>query len=325
MREGSELRIGFQVWGSGVGWGDLMAAAEAIEAHGLDSCFANDHVVPVVGTSDGVAPDAAGPIFEAMATIGGWAARTSRIRLGCLVSAAGYRNPGLLARQVVTLDHASGGRMTLGIGAGWHVRDHAMYGWDLLPVAERLDRLEEQARALRDLLDGKRVTMHGRWVRFDDAVLDPPPLQPHLPLLIGGSGERRTLRIVARHADTWNGEGDVATFARKNAVLDAHCVAVGRDPRAIRRTAGLPPPSIRATRGAAVAALAATLVRHGWSAPDAEATAAAAPCVGTVDDVAATLEAYGAAGAEEVFFDWPAPFDPDTLALLAGQVRERLG
>jgi alkanesulfonate monooxygenase SsuD/methylene tetrahydromethanopterin reductase-like flavin-dependent oxidoreductase (luciferase family) len=319
------VRIGFQVWGSNVAWDALMRAAQAIEAAGLDSCFANDHFVPVVGTSDGVDPDAAGPIFEAMATIGGWAARTSRVRLGCLVAGAGYRNPGLLARQVVALDHASGGRMSLGIGAGWHARDHAMYGWDLPPIGERLDRLEEHARALRGLLDGERVTIDGRWVRFDDAVLDPPPLQPRLPLLIGGSGEKRTLRIVALYADSWNGEGDAATFARKNAVLDAHCADVGRDPAAIRRTAGLPPPCVRATREAALADLAATLRRHGWSAADADAAAAAAPCAGTADEVAAALAAYAAAGAEEVLFDWPAPFDPETLAALAGPVRDRLG
>ncbi len=318
------MRIGFQVWGSNVAWGDLMAAAEAIEAAGLDSCFANDHFVPVVGTSDGVDPDAAGPIFEAMTTVGGWAARTSRVRLGCLVAGAGYRNPGLLARQVVALDHASGGRMALGIGAGWHLRDHEMYGWDLPAVGERLDRLDEQARALRGLLDGRRVTMDGTWVRFQDAVLDPRPLQAHLPLLIGGSGEKRTLRIVALYADAWNGEGDAPTFAHRNAVLDAHCAAVGRDPAAIRRTAGLPPPCVRATRERAVEDLAASLRRHGWSASDAASAAAAAPCVGTVDDVAAALAAYAAAGAEEVFFDWPAPFDPETLAALAGPVRERL-
>jgi alkanesulfonate monooxygenase SsuD/methylene tetrahydromethanopterin reductase-like flavin-dependent oxidoreductase (luciferase family) len=319
------VRIGFQVWGSNVAWGDLMAAAEAIEAAGLHSCFANDHFVPVVGAADGVDPDAAGPIFEAMTTVGGWAARTSRVRLGCLVAGGGYRNPGLLAREVVALDHASGGRMALGIGAGWHARDHAMYGWDLPPIGERLDRLEEQARALRGLLDGERVTIDGRWVRFDDAVLDPPPLQPRLPLLIGGSGEKRTLRIVALYADSWNGEGDAATFARKNAVLDAHCAAVGRDRAAIRRTAGLPPPCIRSTRESALVDLAATFRRHGWSDADAAAAAAAAPCVGTVDDVVAALAGYAAAGAEEVFFDWPAPFDPETLAALAGPVRERLG
>ena len=319
------MRIGFQVWGSNVGWGDLMAAAGAIEAAGLDSCFANDHFVPVVGTSDGVDPDAAGPIFEAMATVAGWAAGTSHVRLGCLVAGAGYRNPGLLARQVVALDHASGGRMALGIGAGWHERDHAMYGWDLPPIGDRLDRLEEQARALRGLLDGEHVTMDGRWVRFDDAVLDPPPVQARLPLLIGGSGEKRTLRIVARYADAWNGEGDAATFGRKSAVLDVHCAAVGRDPTAITRTAGLPPPCIRPTRQAALADLAVTLRRHGWSSEDAAAAAAAAPCAGTADDVIAALTAYAAAGAAEVFFDWPAPFDPETLAALAGPVRERLG
>jgi alkanesulfonate monooxygenase SsuD/methylene tetrahydromethanopterin reductase-like flavin-dependent oxidoreductase (luciferase family) len=319
------VRIGFQAWGSNVGWDGLMAAAEAIEGHDLDSCFANDHFVPVVGTSDGVDPDAAGPIFEAMTTIGAWAARTSRIRLGCLVAGAGYRNPGLLARQVVALDHASGGRMTLGIGAGWHERDHAMYGWDLPPIGVRLDRLEEQARALRALLDGERVTVDGPWVRFDDAVLDPPPVQPRLPLLIGGSGEKRTLRIVALYADAWNGEGDTATYARKNAVLDAHCAVVGRDPAAIRRTVGLPPPCIRSTREAARADLAATFRRHGWSGPDAAAAAAVAPCAGTVAEVASALAAYAAAGAEEVFFDWPASFDPQTLAALAGPVRDRIG
>lgn len=319
------MHIGFQVWGSNVGWDALMAAAEAIETAGFHGCFANDHFVPVVGSADGVDPDAAGPIFEAMTTIAGWAARTSRVQLGCLVAGAGYRNPGLLARQVVALDHASGGRMALGIGAGWHERDHAMYGWELPPLGQRLDRLEEQARALRGLLDGDHVTMDGRWVRFDDAVLDPPPLQPRLPLLIGGSGEKRTLRIVALYADTWNGEGDAATFARKNAVLDAHCAEVGRDPAAIRRTVGLPPPCIRPTREAALADLAATLRRHGWSDADAAVAASAAPCAGTVGDVVAALSSYAAAGAEEVFFDWPAPFAPETLAALAGPVRDRLG
>lgn len=310
------MRIGFQVWGSNVAWSDLMAAGEAIEELGFASCYANDHVVPVVGTSDGVDPDARGPIFEAMATVGGWAARTARVRLGCLVAGAGYRNPGLLAREVVTLDHASGGRMVLGIGAGWYARDHAMYGWALPSVAERLDRLEEQATVLRGLLDGGRVTFHGRWVDFDDAVLDPLPRQARLPLLIGGSGERRTLRIVARFADVWNGEGDPATIARKIAVLDAHCADVGRDPTTIERTVGLPPPSIRSSAGEARDVLAAALGRHGWTRADARSAAENA-CVGTPEDVAGSLRRYAATGVSEVIFDWPAPFDARTLATLA--------
>jgi alkanesulfonate monooxygenase SsuD/methylene tetrahydromethanopterin reductase-like flavin-dependent oxidoreductase (luciferase family) len=319
------MKIAFQAWGSKVGWDALMGAAEAVEAHGFDDCFANDHFVPGAFGGDSEDERAAGPIFEAMATIGGWAACTSRVGLGCMVAGAGYRNPGLLASQVVTLDYASRGRMTLGIGAGWSIRDHAMFGFDLLAIGARLDRLEEQARVLRGLLDGERVTFEGTWVRFDDAVLDPLPVRGTMPLLIGGSGEKRTLAIVARYADAWNGEGDPATYARKNGVLDAHCAAVGRDPAAIRRTVGLPPPMVRPDADEARAGLAATFRRHGWPADDAHAAAAAAPCAGTVDDVVAALAAYRDAGAEEAFFDWPAPFDAETLDALAGPVRTLLG
>ncbi|MEI7744444.1 MAG: LLM class flavin-dependent oxidoreductase, partial [Chloroflexota bacterium] len=215
------------------------------------------------------------------------------------------------------LDHLSGGRATLGIGAGWHPRDHAAFGFHLPPIGRRLDRLEEQAAAARSLLDGETVTMDGTHVTLHRAVNLPAPVQPRMPLLIGGSGEKRTLRIVARYAAAWNGEGDIATWAHKNAVLDGHCAAVGRDPREIRRTVGLPPASIRDTVDEARAALAARLELNGLPAGEAIATAEASPLCGTGASVRAALEAYAAAGAVEAVIDWPAPFDDETLERLA--------
>jgi alkanesulfonate monooxygenase SsuD/methylene tetrahydromethanopterin reductase-like flavin-dependent oxidoreductase (luciferase family) len=145
-----------------------------------------------------------------------------------------------------------------------------------------------------------------------------------MPLLIGGSGERRTLPIVARTADIWNGEGDPQTFARKSAVLDELCREAGRDPSSVRRTVGLPPPLIRADRSQAVEVLVDALVRHGTGADDARAAAEDSPLVGPLDQVLDRLREYAAAGAEEVMFDWPSPSDDETLMALAGPMREAL-
>jgi alkanesulfonate monooxygenase SsuD/methylene tetrahydromethanopterin reductase-like flavin-dependent oxidoreductase (luciferase family) len=240
------------------------------------------------------------------------------VQLGVLVSAAGYRNIGLAVKQATAVDHLSGGRASLGLGAGWHARDHAAFGFDLLAIGDRLDRLEEQAAAAQSLLAGETVTVAGDHVRLDRAVNLPPPVRRRLPLVIGGGGEKRTLRTVAAHADVWNGEGDVETWAHKNRVLDAHCSAVGRDPAAIRRTVGLPPASIRATHGDAVGALANRLRANGLDLDEAAAAAAASPLAGTAGEVADALAAYAAAGAAEALVDWPAPFDDETLDALAG-------
>jgi alkanesulfonate monooxygenase SsuD/methylene tetrahydromethanopterin reductase-like flavin-dependent oxidoreductase (luciferase family) len=161
------------------------------------------------------------------------------------------------------------------------------------------------------------VTVSGTHVRLERAVNLPAPIQRRMPILIGGSGERRTLRIVARYADAWNGEGDVATWTHRNRVLDEHCAAVGRDPGAIRRTVGMPPASVRESRDAAVAALVDRLRHNGLTADEALAVAIASPLVGTPGEVAVTARAYAAAGAAEMLIDWPAPFDPETLVHLA--------
>ena len=166
--------------------------------------------------------------------------------------------------------------------------------------------------------------MDGSWFHARGARNEPPPLEAGIPLLIGGSGERRTLPIVARDADAWNGEGDPETFARKNALLDELCRAQARESSSVRRTVGLPPVIIRNDRSEAVTTLAERLSRHGLSRTSAEAVAVTSPLVGPPALVAARLREYHDAGAEEVVIDWPSPSDLPTLEALATEVREEL-
>jgi alkanesulfonate monooxygenase SsuD/methylene tetrahydromethanopterin reductase-like flavin-dependent oxidoreductase (luciferase family) len=254
----------------------------------------------------------------------GWAAVTKRVRLGCLVSAAGHRNPAILVKSATALDHASGGRAALGLGAGWSTAEEAAFGVDVPPtLGARLDRLEEAAAICRDLLDGRRSVRRGRWWTSDGAINDPRPLGP-LPLLIGGSGPRRTLPIVARYADAWSADGDdPESFRRASGSLDERVREAGRDPAAIERTVGLPPPLIRDDREEAVAALAAILALHGTPADEAARAALGSPFAGPADDVERILRTYARAGAQAVMFDWPAPFDGRTLDELAA-IRARL-
>jgi alkanesulfonate monooxygenase SsuD/methylene tetrahydromethanopterin reductase-like flavin-dependent oxidoreductase (luciferase family) len=314
------MEIGFQVWGQNVAWPELMDEARAIEARGFGSLWSNDHFWPAAGADAPTERGVPGGFLEGWMTLAGFAAVTSRIPLGVLVSGAGYRNPALVVKQATALDHMSAGRMTLGLGAGWHEREHRAFGFGFPSLGDRITRLEEQAGVIRRLLDGDSVTYRGQWIEMYGARNEPPQLGP-LPLLIGGSGEKRTLAIVARYADAWNGEGDPATWARRNRLLDEHCERVGRDPGAIRRTVGAAPARIRATRQEAVASLADTLVANGLSPAEAHESAEASPLAGTAESVTAALHEWGAGGAAEVIIDWPAPFDHETLDGLAELTR----
>jgi len=302
-----------------------MATGERIEALGFASLFANDHLMPILGDAGGPVLGSKGPVFEGWMTLGAWAARTSRLPLGMLVCGVGYRNVGLTVKMATALDHATGGRAILGLGAGWHEPEHRAFGYEVLSLGDRISRLDEASRLARGLLDGRSVTQAGRWVSGNDMGNDPRPLQPRMPLLLGGSGEQRTLRIVARDADIWNGEGDPEAYARKNTVLDAYCTEIGRDPRAIRRTVGVPPACIRATKTAAVDALAGILHAQGGTVEQARAWAGTSPLAETQDGVIRLLRAWRAAGAEEAVIDLPSPVDDETIERLAGPVRERLG
>jgi F420-dependent oxidoreductase-like protein len=220
-------------------WPDLLSVARFAEATGWDGVWIFDHFMP--DTSD-VSPERldeelATPTLECWTVLAGLATVVPRVRLGALVSSVTYRHPAVLANMAATLDHLSGGRAVLGVGAGWQVNEHQAYGIRLPPPGRRLDDLEEATEILHHLLRDARTTVEGRRWQVRDAACEPKPLQDPMPLLIGGGGERRTLRIVARCADEWNVWGLPERLRAKGEVLDRHCEELGRDPSTIRRSA----------------------------------------------------------------------------------------
>ena len=316
------LRIGFQVWGQYVSWPELMAIGAEIDRLGFDELWSNDHFLPLAAGTDGADGGLEGPVFEGWSILFGWAGVTRSVRIGCLVSGAAYRNPALLVKMATALDHASGGRAALGLGGGWFEPEHRAFGWDFPALGQRIDRFAEAARICRELLDGETVSAAGEWFTTVGARNDPPPVQARLPLVVGGSGEKRTLRIVAETADLWNADGDSPeSFARRSGILDEHCRTVGRDPGSIERTVGLPPLVIRDSRADAVDALAAILERHATDTEAARRAAAASPFATTPDEAANQLGHYRDAGASAVMFDLPAPYDQASLEALAGPIR----
>ena len=208
----------------------MLALAQRAEALGFDGVHFADHFLPSTG-------NLGAPTLECWSVLAALAARVPRVALGPLVCGATYRHPYVLAKMAATVDHVSGGRLVLGIGAAWQENEHVAYGVAFPPLRERLALLDESCAALRSLFENASTTLAGRHVALRDAVLEPKPVQRRLPLLVGGSGERVTLRIAARHADAWNSWGLPDAMRHLNAVLDRHCAAIGRDPRAIRRSA----------------------------------------------------------------------------------------
>jgi alkanesulfonate monooxygenase SsuD/methylene tetrahydromethanopterin reductase-like flavin-dependent oxidoreductase (luciferase family) len=212
-------------------WSDLLDAVGHADANGWHGAYVADHFM-----GDGAQFGAEdGPVWEATATVAALAGRTRALRLGTLVLSSTYRHPAVVANWATTVDHASGGRLVLGVGAGWQANEHEQYGLDLPTPGDRLRRLDETCTVLRSLLDRPRTTFHGRVFRLDDAVLEPKPRQGHLPLLVGAKGDR-ALGVVARHADVWNLWALPDALAERAGVLERHCGSIGRDPSTIERS-----------------------------------------------------------------------------------------
>ncbi|HYU62259.1 MAG TPA: LLM class F420-dependent oxidoreductase [Verrucomicrobiae bacterium] len=205
----------------------LVKQVRAAEAAGFDLVTVMDHFYQIRG----VGPETA-PMLEAYTTLGAIAVRTTRVKLGTLVTGVTYRNPALLAKMVTTLDVVSKGRAILGIGAAWNKDEHAGYGFEFPPIGRRMDRLEEAVQIARLMFTEERPSFEGRFFRIDRSLNVPRPIQKGGPkILIGGGGERRTLRILAKHGDIghWFG-GQLEDLKRKKGVFEQHCADVGRDP-----------------------------------------------------------------------------------------------
>jgi len=262
----------------------VLAMAQTAEEAGFDTVWATDHVM--------FAPDQATGrpthILECFVALGALAAATRRVRLGSYVAGVPYRNPGLLAKMFTTLDVISHGRAIVGIGAAWHAEEFAAYGWPFGTTKERLEKLEDAVHIIDKLMTEPPASHAGRHYAVANARNDPSPIQrPRPPILIGGGGEKVTLRLVARYADACNVSGDPAAVGHKFAVLRAHCAAVGRPYEAITRTNDV---SVLIARDeaelAAKRARYASFVNH--------------PLVGTPETIVAGLREFAAIGSQEI-------------------------
>ena len=215
----------------------VVEQAQAAEQAGFSTVTVMDHLYQIPGV--GRVTD---PMLEGWSVLAALARETSRVRLGTLVTGVTYRNPALLAKTATTLDVLSGGRAIFGLGAAWNDVEHDGYGFEFPPVRERMDRLDEALTIVRKLFTEERPSFEGRHYRIRDALNEPRPIQPGgPPILVGGGGEQRTLRIAARHADMthWFAIG-IDPLRRKSEILERYCAEIGRDPARIERTMGAP-------------------------------------------------------------------------------------
>lgn len=258
-------------------------------------------------------------MFEAWELLSAWGALTTRVRVGTLVTGNTYRHPAVLAKMAATLDHVTNGRAMLGLGAAWHEGEHAMYGIPFPSTGARLARMDEAAQAIRLLLDQPVANFAGRHYRLTDAVCEPKPVQARLPLLIGGGGERKTLRTVARHADYWHGHGSPEVIRHKIELLARHCADVGREVTEITPLTSVRPDLVLRDRVADVEAQLERVRVRSRAAERPEMNP-----IHTVDALVGRLVALWEAGARGFIFYCMAPFDHETIERIATIVRPRV-
>ena len=309
----ADVRLGVLLWSQATDWPSFERSAIRVDELGYESLWTWDHLYAIFG-------EPLQPIFEGYATLAAWAKVTSNARLGLLVGANTFRNPGLVAQTVTTLDHISDGRAILGIGGAWFEEEHTAHGIEFgSGFGERLTWMDEAVAAMRPLLDGKTVTSpNGGRYRFKDLVLHPQPLQEPLPIMIGGSGEKKTLRTVARYADQWNAMGSVEKLRHKVEVLRGHCDAVGRDPAEITFTAGCKP-IIRDSEVEARRVWEAQMAHN--RTPMDEVETDDTFWVGTPDLVAERMIERRDLGFDTFLAEMAAPYDDETLERWIGEVK----
>lgn len=308
----NEIKLGALCWNQHTEWPALLAAGVRADRLGYDTLWTWDHLYPIVG-------DPHGPNYEGWLTITAWAARTEHVRIGLMVGANPYREPSLVAKMATTLDHISNGRAILGIGAAWFEGEARDFGFEFgSGFPERLRWLGEALPILRGMLDGTEPSAAGPRYRASQVRNDPLPIQRHLPICVGGDGEKVTLKLVARYADMNNVGGGIEAVRRKEAVLLEHCAVVGRDPSEIERTTGTGVVFIRDDRAEADRVFRAAFERNRagrlWQDQP----------VGTPEDVAEMLAPYVALGYRHLVAGFPADSDEESMTRLVTEVKPML-
>jgi len=303
------IRFGVQTAPQHVTWQALRESWKLIDSLGYDTLWVFDHFFPILS-------DPTGPCYEGWVALTALAAETSNAQVGTLVTGNTYRNPAVLAKMGATLDHTSGGRLIMGIGAGWFELEHTAYGIHFGTTAERINRVDEAAEIIKRLWTEKQVTFEGRYYQLKDAYCEPKPLrQPRPPLMMGGAGEKLMLKVIAKHADQWNTFGTPELFRHKIEVLKGHSETVGRNPDEIEVSwagAGLVSDS-REEKDALLKRLADAF----GITPEQYAASA---LVGTASEVRDRIQKYIDVGVTHFISLISAPFNHDSIRRFAEEV-----
>jgi alkanesulfonate monooxygenase SsuD/methylene tetrahydromethanopterin reductase-like flavin-dependent oxidoreductase (luciferase family) len=305
----TEFKFGVGLWSQQTAWPAMLDTARRIDRLGYDHLWTWDHHLAPFG-------DPYQPILEGWTVASAFAVATEHATVGLLVGANPWHNPGLYAKMVTTLDHVSGGRAIAGIGGAWWEWEAAAYGIDFgASVGERLDRLDQATESIKRLLAGDEVTIDSGAYRMDRLRLYPLPLQPKLPILVGGGGEKKTLRTVARYADMWNAFGTLEDLTHKTEVLAQHCADLGRDPAEIQRSVEVKI-IIRDTEDEARKIWAALLEANHMAFEVGVDT-----WLGSPQQIADRIRAFRAVGFDAIMTWMPAPYDTETIERLIGEVK----
>ena len=309
----TDLKAGILLWNQAATWTEMLDAARRVDRLGYDHLWAWDHLYAIFG-------DPYQDFFEGWSLLAAWSRETERASLGLLVGANTFRNPGIVAKMAATLDHTSDGRAILGIGGAWMDIEHKAHGIEFgTGFGQRLDWLDESVAAIRALLDGKEVTSEpGGHYSFDHLRHLPPPIQSRLPIMIGGSGEKKTLRTVARYADMWNAMGPLDVMRHKIEVLRRHCDEVGRDPAEIEFTLGVKF-TIRDSVAEADRVWKEAMAHN--RTPMSDVADDSTFWNGTPEQLADKLRPYVELGFRTVISEQPAPYDVETLERFIGEVK----
>jgi F420-dependent oxidoreductase-like protein len=304
-----QIRFGVQTPPQNSTWQELVSVWKTIDQAGYDTAWGFDHFFPIFS-------DSSGPCFEAWVTLTGLALQTSKLECGVLVTGNTYRHPAVLAKMAATLDHASGGRLILGIGAGWFELEHRAYGFPFYTAAERIRRLDESVQIIKSLWTQRQTTFDGRYYAIKEAWCEPKPVRkPHPPILIGAAGEKMNLKVVAKHADIWNTFGSAAVFRKKLEVLRGHCATVGRNMDEIEVSwTGLGV----ICESAAMKQEVLSKMAAAWGRSLEEMDQSA--LVGTVDQIRARIDDFIKVGVTHFIIGARAPFDQAGLRRFADEV-----